>query len=62
MKKIIRLLVLLLFVSGVSNATVAKKNKKKVINPIELKKDSVNADYKKVTKDAVSRKGLLLLF
>ena len=62
MKKIIGLLVLLLFVSGVSNATVAKKNKKKVINPIELKKDSVNADYKKVTKDAVSKKGLFTTF
>ena len=58
MKKIIGLSFLLLFVSGISCATVVKKNKKKVINPIEVKKDSVNADYKKVTKDAVSRKGL----
>ena len=62
MKKIIGLSFLLLFVSGISCATVVKKNKKKVINPIEVKKDSVNADYKKVTKDAVSRKGLFTTF
>ena len=62
MKKIILLSFLFLFVSEGIYAATGKKNKKKVTNPIEVKKDSVNADYKKVTKEAVFSKGFFLLF
>lgn len=62
MKKIILLSFLFLFVSEGIYAATGKKNKKKVTNPIEVKKDSVNADYKKVTKDAVIKQGLFTTF
>ena len=62
MKKIILLSFLFLFVSEGVYAVTGKKNKKKVTNLIEVKKDSVNADYKKVTKDAVSKKGFFTTF
>lgn len=62
MKKIILLSFLFLFVSEGIYAAIGKKNKKKVTNPIEVKKDSVNADYKKVTKDAVIKQGLFTTF
>lgn len=52
-------LMALVFLLGGSTQTMAKKkSKKKSLASLVLSKDSVNADYKKVTKDATVAKGL----
>ncbi|MBR4963113.1 MAG: DUF5118 domain-containing protein, partial [Muribaculaceae bacterium] len=58
MKHISLLAIILALFVAIPNAN-AKKKEKESKNPLEIvKKDSVNAEYKKVTKDALKQEGL----